>query len=94
MTTKPDSSKMEYRYLGPTGLKVSVFSFGNWVNNEKDKLTVDSVKFCLEHGINFFDTAEIYGLGIAETTFRKSFQRIKCTKRKNSCFNKNLQKWK
>ena len=61
MTTKPDSSKMEYRYLGPTGLKVSVFSFGNWVNNEKDKLTVDSVKFCLEHGINFFDTAEMYG---------------------------------
>ena len=28
MTAKPDSSKMEYRYLGPTGLKVSVLS--NW----------------------------------------------------------------
>ena len=59
MTTKPDSSKMEYRYLGPTGLRVSVVSWGNWVNNSSDKLTVDSVKFCLEHGINFFDTAEV-----------------------------------
>ena len=47
MTTKPDSSKMEYRYLGPTGLRVSVVSWGNWVNNSSDKLTVDSVKFCL-----------------------------------------------
>jgi aryl-alcohol dehydrogenase-like predicted oxidoreductase len=27
---KPD---MEYRFLGPTGIKVSVISFGNWVNS-------------------------------------------------------------
>jgi aryl-alcohol dehydrogenase-like predicted oxidoreductase len=27
----------------------------------------DSVKRCLEHGINFFDTAEMYGFGEAET---------------------------
>ena len=26
---------MEYRYLGNTGLKVSVFSFGNWLNSNK-----------------------------------------------------------
>ena len=26
---KPDSSKMEYRYLGNSGLKVSVVGFGN-----------------------------------------------------------------
>jgi len=28
-------SKMEYRYLGNSGLKVSVFSFGNWLNSNK-----------------------------------------------------------
>ena len=76
MTTKPDSSKMEYRYLGPTGLRVSVVSWGNWVNNSSDKLTVDSVKFCLEHGINFFDTAEIYGLGAAEISLGKAFKEL------------------
>ena len=26
-----ESKKMEYRNLGPTGLNVSVFGFGNWV---------------------------------------------------------------
>jgi aryl-alcohol dehydrogenase-like predicted oxidoreductase len=25
--------EMEYRHLGPTGLKVSVISYGNWVNS-------------------------------------------------------------
>ena len=76
MSTKPDSSKMEYRYLGPTGLRVSVVSWGNWVNNSSDKLTVDSVKFCLEHGINFFDTAEVYGLGAAEISLGKAFKEL------------------
>ena len=27
--SKPPTSQMEYRYLGNTGLKVSVLSFGN-----------------------------------------------------------------
>ena len=76
MSTKPDSSKMEYRYLGPTGLRVSVVSWGNWVNNSSDKLTLDSVKFCLEHGINFFDTAEVYGLGAAEISLGKAFKEL------------------
>ena len=76
MTTKPDSSKMEYRYLGKTGLRVSVVSWGNWVNNENDQLTLDSVKVCLEHGINFFDTAELYGLGKAEMSLGKAFKQL------------------
>ena len=82
MTAKPDSSKMEYRYLGPTGLRVSVLSWGNWVNNANDKLTVDSVKFCLEHGINFFDTAEGYGLGGAELSLGKAFKELNVQREK------------
>lgn len=30
---KPD---MEYRHLGPTGIKVSVISYGNWVNSNTE----------------------------------------------------------
>lgn len=55
---------MEYRHLGPTGIKVSVISFGNWVNSnseEQQKLTVACIKRAWELGINFFDTAELYG---------------------------------
>lgn len=55
---------MIYRYLGPTGIKVSAISFGNWVNGhskESQQLTIDCVKTAWDAGINFFDTAEVYG---------------------------------
>jgi aryl-alcohol dehydrogenase-like predicted oxidoreductase len=73
---------MEYRYLGPTGLRVSVVSWGNWVNNANDNLTKDSVKFCLEHGINFFDTAEVYGLGRAEISLGKALKELNVQREK------------
>ena len=64
-------TQMEYRYLGKTGLKVSVLSYGNMISfigqDDKQKFMNDSVQRCLEHGINFFDTATMYGFGEAET---------------------------
>lgn len=57
---------MEYRYLGNTGLKVSVLSFGNMVNHigpNPQGSTTEIVKKCLDYGINFFDTAEGYSGG-------------------------------
>lgn len=55
---------MEYRHLGPTGIKVSVISLGNCINSdtpENRQMTYDCVKKAWDLGINFFDTAEIYG---------------------------------
>ena len=76
MSMKPDSSKMTYRYLGKTGLRVSVIGWGNWVNNQNDELTKESVKICLENGINFFDTAEVYGLGAGEISLGKALKEL------------------
>ncbi len=59
-------TKMLYRYLGNSGLRVSVLSFGNWLNSNKPEdyqITKDAMKLCFDAGINFFDTAEIYGFG-------------------------------
>ena len=78
----PDTSKMEYRYLGNTGLRVSVLSYGNWCEHDDDKRTVECVKSSLEHGVNFFDTAEIYGLGVAETTLGKAFKELNVKREK------------
>ena len=78
----PDTSKMEYRYLGNTGLRVSVLSYGNWCEHDDDKRTVECVKTCLENGVNFFDTAEIYGLGIAETTLGKALKELNVKREK------------
>ena len=82
MITKPDTSKMEYRQLGNSGLRVSVFGWGNWVNNQDDKLTLDSIKICLENGVNFFDTAEGYGFGTGELTLGKALKELNVEREK------------
>ena len=79
---KPDSTKMEYRYLGNTGLKVSVLGFGNWVNNQSEETTKECFLKALENGINFFDTAEIYGLGAGETCFGKTIKELNIPREK------------
>ena len=62
--------KMEYRYLGNTGLRVSIISLGNsvnvWHNGEQEFMDSLTQK-CIEYGINHFDTACVYGQGKAET---------------------------
>lgn len=68
---------MEYRYLGKTGIKVSLLSYGNYVNAntpEAQQLTTDSIKRCLEYGVNYFDTAEMYGFGQAEIQMGIAFK--------------------
>lgn len=69
-------ARMAYRYLGNTGLKVSIIGYGNMTafdlggntrNEESQKFANDSVKYCFERGINFFDTAELYSFGASET---------------------------
>jgi len=70
---------MEYRYLGNSGLKVSVLGFGNWLNSntpENYEITRDAIKLCFDSGINFFDTAEIYGAGEAETQMGRAFKEL------------------
>ncbi len=62
---------MAYRYLGNTGMKVSVLSYGNWLTSdsnteESQKLVNDCVAQCHAAGVNFFDTAEAYASGAAE----------------------------
>ena len=76
---EPAYAKMEYRRLGNTGLKVSVLGYGNWLNsNDKEAydFTRDSIKECLQMGVNFFDTAEIYGMGEAERQMGSAFKEL------------------
>ena len=80
--TKPATEKMIYRYLGNTGLRVSVLSLGNWLNNEDDAQTLECTKAALNNGINFFDTAEIYGFGAAETTLGKALKELNVPREK------------
>lgn len=56
---------MEYRHLGRSGLQVSVVglgcnNFGRRCDAEQTKAVVDRA---IELGVNFFDTANVYGVG-------------------------------
>lgn len=60
---------MEYRHLGRAGVRVSSISLGSWLTYgnavEEDRAT-QCVHTAYEHGVNFFDTANVYNNGAAE----------------------------
>ena len=61
---------MQYRRLGSSGLQLSVLSFGAWVTfaGQVERGTARNlIAAGWDHGINFFDNAEVYGNGAAET---------------------------
>lgn len=73
-----EKDTMLYRNLGNSGLKVSAISFGNWLtgnNLELEETQFECFKKSVEGGINFFDTAEVYGAGNAETIFGNILKR-------------------
>jgi voltage-dependent potassium channel beta subunit len=60
---------MEYRYMGKTGLQLSVLSFGSWVTFHKqidDNMADELMGIAYDNGVNFFDNAEVYSLGESE----------------------------
>src|SRR2546427_6235918 len=65
---------MEYRILPHTGLKVSRWSFGTMTFGSQagEAASTRLVDECLDAGINFFDTANMYNCGVAETILGKA----------------------
>ena len=62
---------MQYRELGRTGWKVSAVSFGAWAiggtwGPVKDAESSAALQRAVELGVNFFDTADVYGDGRSE----------------------------
>lgn len=67
---------MEYRELGRTGWKLSTISFGAWAiggtwGNVKDEESLAALHAALDLGVNFFDTADVYGDGRSEQLLAK-----------------------
>ena len=62
---------MEYRTLGRTGWQVSTVSFGAWAiggpwGPVKNDDALAALHRALDRGVNFFDTADVYGDGQSE----------------------------
>ena len=65
---------MEYRTLSTTDLKVSRLCFGTMTfGSQTDEAAASRiVDRCIDAGINFFDTANVYNKGAAETILAKA----------------------
>jgi len=62
---------MQYRKLGRTGFEVSSVSFGAWAiggdwGSVEDKESIAALHKAIDEGINFIDTADVYGDGRSE----------------------------
>lgn len=76
---------MEYRQLGGSGLQVPVLSFGTatfgggndffkaWGSTQAEEAK-KLIDICLDAGVNFFDTADIYSDGLAEEVLGKAIE--------------------
>ena len=76
---------MEYRQLGGSGMSVPVLSFGTatfgggneffkaWGTTQLDEAK-KLVGLCMDAGVNFFDTANVYSRGVAEEILGKALE--------------------
>ena len=70
---------MEYRRLGRAGLKVSALSFGSWItygNQVEENAAVELMSAARDHGVNFFDNAEVYASGKSETLMGAALKKL------------------
>ena len=62
---------MKYRELGRTGMNVSAISFGAWAiggtwGTVDDSESIAALHKAIDLGVNFIDTADVYGDGRSE----------------------------
>lgn len=70
---------MEYRRLGRAGLRVSALSFGSWVtygNQLDESAALNLMAAARDHGVNFFDNAEVYASGKSEQLMGMALKKL------------------
>ena len=76
---------MQYRTLGKTGVDISEVGLGTWQLGSADWGDVDPADaLAILHrsadlGVNFFDTADVYGMGVSERTIGRFLRETKHT---------------
>ncbi|HEX2871428.1 MAG TPA: aldo/keto reductase [Polyangiaceae bacterium] len=77
---------LEQRRLGTTDLRLSTLGFGSWAiggadwaygwGAQDDESSIATILRAVSRGVNWIDTAAIYGLGHSETVVGRALQRI------------------
>src|SRR5438132_5630337 len=82
--SSPATTRVRQRQLGRSGVAVSEIGFGDWgIGGNKDGAvaygptdeaqSLDALSAALDAGINFFDTADLYGFGEGERLIGLAF---------------------
>jgi aryl-alcohol dehydrogenase-like predicted oxidoreductase len=76
---------MEYRQLGHSGLRVSSLTLGTMTFGGRDRFSLvgntdvagatRQVDMCLDRGVNFIDTADVYSIGVCEEIVGQTIKR-------------------
>lgn len=70
---------MNYRRLGRSGLQVSELSIGSWVTyggQVDHRAARESLAAARDHGVNFFDNAEVYAKGQSEEIMGRALKEL------------------
>lgn len=80
MSAGPTLGTMERRVLGNSGIEVNRLGIGLWAiggglwGPADDKQSLDTISAALDHGVEFFDTADVYGDGHSEEVLARAMR--------------------
>ena len=78
---------MQRRVLGSSGFEVSTIGLGTWAigghmwGGQDDALSVGAIHAAIDHGINWIDTAPIYGSGHSEEVVGRAMRELPVSRR-------------
>lgn len=82
---------MRYRRLGTTSIEISTVGFGSWaaggenylfgLGSQRDEDTVEAIMTAVAAGVNWIDTAAVYGLGHSERVVGDVLRRLSAGER-------------
>lgn len=91
MTQSQASTTLPTRPLGRTDMSITRVGFGAWAiggpdwavgwGAQDDRLSVAAIRHAVERGINWIDTAAVYGLGHSEEVVREALTEIPADRR-------------
>ena len=71
---------MEKKMIGKSGLEASALSLGCWAmggewwGNNDDQMSIDTICRAVQLGVNWIDTARVYGFGHSEEVVGKALK--------------------
>jgi aryl-alcohol dehydrogenase-like predicted oxidoreductase len=80
------ATALDMRWLGTTGLKITTVGFGAWAvgggdwshgwGHQDDAASIAAIRHAVERGVNWIDTAAVYGLGHSEEVVGRAVRGI------------------